>query len=229
MADVPSTGTQLSTLVRLTLKRMMRGRAVWVCLIIALSPVLLGIALRTNSKASEIITGIEILVMAVVSPVLVSSSIGDEIEDRTVTYLWSRPLPRWTMIVGKLLALAPITMVIIIIGWNIAMLLGTQALAPPRTTAGFAIGALAVSTMTVGVATLVPRFGIALSIGYILVLDFGIGLMPAALREISVTYQVSRLLGVDENAAVAQPAITIMVIAGIWLAIGLWRIRKLEA
>src|SRR5262252_2065540 len=103
MSEVPSAGSQLLALIRLTWKRATRGAAMWVCLFISLAPVLVGAALRTRSQAFLVVALAELTTLTLIAPVLVSGSIGDEIDDRTATYLWSRPLPRWVMLIAKLL------------------------------------------------------------------------------------------------------------------------------
>jgi ABC-type transport system involved in multi-copper enzyme maturation permease subunit len=231
MSDVPSAGTQLAALIRVTWKRLFRGRALWVCLIIALAPMLLGMALVGKQDAADALAAVELVAMTLLSPVLVSASIGSEIEDRTTTYLWSRPLPRWVMVVGKLLALAPIVMILVAAGWMLAILAATHALPPPRATAAFAVGGAGISAVAAGIATLVPRFGMSLSIVYIVVIDSAVGLIPASLQVISLTRQVRLLAGLEVfgEQAVVKPLITLALIAGVWLTIGLWRVRRLEA
>ena len=44
------------------------------------------------------------LLLTVIPPILVASSIADEIDDKTSAYLWSRALPRWSIVLGKFLA-----------------------------------------------------------------------------------------------------------------------------
>jgi len=232
MNEVPSSSAQVLALMRLTWTRAFRGKALFVCFFIALAPILIGFALRTRHEAGDAVAAAELIAMTLLSPVFVSASIGDEIEDRTSTYLWSRPLGRWVTIVGKLLALAPIAMILVVIGYNLAMLLGTQGFPPVRSTLAFAAGAATVSTMSAGIATLVPRFGMALAIAYIVLFDTGIGLIPASLQTISVTHQVRLLSGLaplGEGSAIVGPLVMMVILGAVWLAIGLWRVRRLES
>src|SRR5262249_49123726 len=113
-----------------------------------------------------------------------------------------------------------------------AMLIGTQAAPPVRSTLAFAGGAVAISAMTAGIATLVPRHGMALSIVYIVLLDSTIGAIPASLRAISITHQIRVLSGLSslgDEFAIVEPVVAMAILAGIWLAIGLWRVRRLES
>src|SRR5689334_18632971 len=114
---VPSTASALLTLMRVTLRRFMRGRAIWVVLVIALLPTLLAAAHPGRAGVMDAISVVEIIVMALLPAVFVASSIGEEIEDRTTTYLWSRPIARSAVVFGKLLALAPIAAALVAGGW----------------------------------------------------------------------------------------------------------------
>jgi ABC-type transport system involved in multi-copper enzyme maturation permease subunit len=230
MADrgVPATGSVLSTLVGVTLRRLLRGRALWVILLIALLPVLLAGALNGKSEVRDMIAALELVVMVLLPCVFVASAIGEEIEDRTTTYLWSRPLARWTLVVGKLLALAPISAVLVTGSWLLAMQAGSAPVSLQPAIA-FAAGTCAVSVVAAGIALLVPKHGMAVSIAYLVIIDLVVGGIPASLQAISITRQVRLLAGIESAPSLVTPAITTVVIAAVWLAIGLWRLRRLES
>jgi hypothetical protein len=69
----------------------------------------------------------------------------------------------------------------------------------------------------------------ALSIIYLVVVDPTMGAIPASIRDISVTKQVWLLSGLEGTNGIVTPAITLLAIAAVWLAIGLARIRRLES
>jgi ABC-type transport system involved in multi-copper enzyme maturation permease subunit len=230
----------IGVIAQLTLARLRRGRALWAALIIALLPAAAAIVFRgqvhSERDRAEMISGLyvpQLLVLAVIPAMFVASSIGEEIEDRTITYLWSRPLARWHVIAGKLVALAPVAVAITVVGWLLAVQLGLGSVAPVRTLVGLGAAALAISMVSAGIATVAPKHGMALTIIYMLLFDLPIGEIPASLQILSVTHQARmiagiRTLGVEPGSPVG-PAITMAVIGSIWLAVGLWRIRRLEA
>lgn len=226
---VPSTVSVLLTLVRVTLRRFMRGRALWVVLVIALLPTLVAVAHAGRSNAVDAIAIVELVVMALLPAVFVASAIGEEIEDRTTTYLWSRPIARWTFVLGKLLALAPIAAALVAGGWLLAGNIAAGSSPPLQSTLAFAAGGIAVSAVAAGVALLVPKHGMALSIIYLVVFDTVIGGIPASLQTISVTRQVRLLADIEHAPSLAEPAIALAVIAAVWLAVGLVRLRRLES
>lgn len=226
--EVPSTLSAMLTLMGVTLRRFERGRAVWVLAVIALLPALMAALLAGRVGAVTAISTLELIVMALLPSVLVASSIGEEIEDRTTTYLWSRPIARWAVIAGKLLALTPIAVLLVCLGWEAAAHIATTESIPFRHTVAYGAGTVAISLIAAGIALLVPRQGMALSIAYLVIVDLIIGEIPASLQNISVSHQVRVLRDVSETHLV-QPAITLAVIAAVWLAIGLLRLRRLES
>jgi ABC-2 type transport system permease protein len=231
----------IGTIARLTLKRLFRGQAVWVALGIAVLPVIVAAVLRQavhdpleRATFALDLYVVEMFVLSVVPAMFVASSIGEEIEDRTITYLWSRPLPRWHVTAGKLAALAPVAMIVSLLGWLAAMKVGTEAVAPKWTLVGIAAAAVAISLVAAGIATLAPKHGMALTIIYFLLFDLPIGEIPASLQTLSITHQARLIAGIAEHGVRNMPdrltpAITMAVLALIWFSLGLWKIRRTEA
>jgi ABC-type transport system involved in multi-copper enzyme maturation permease subunit len=226
---VPSTMSVLLTLIGVTWRRLFRGRALWILAFIAAGPAFLASLMRGNTSMFKDVATVVLLVMALLPSVFVASSIGEEIEDRTTTYLWSRPLPRWAVIVGKLLALAPLAAAMVAGSWVLAIVFAPGMVVDPvRTTLAFAAGAIAISVVAAGIALLVPRHGMALSIVYLVIIDMIIGVIPASLQTLSVTRQVRVLVGIEDATSLVEPAITMIIIAAVWLGVGLIRLRRLE-
>ena len=225
---VPPTSAMIGTLVGVTLKRLTRGKALWIAAGLAALPVVFAVVFQAAARPpspSELLAP-TMLLFAVLPALLVGASVGEEIEDRTSTYLWSRPIARWAVLAGKLLALTPIVAALIAGGWAIAGALATGA-PPVAAILGVAAGAVATSLVVAGIAVVVPRHGMALTIAYMLV-DLFIGGLPFSVQQISITYQTRTLAGVDGAPAIAGPLIGLAVIAGVWTAIGLRRIRRIE-
>ena len=222
--QVPSTASALFTLAGVTWKRLLRGRALWVALVIACLPILMGSATRDDDP----VVALSFLVMCVLPAVFVASALGEEIEERTSTYLWSRPLPRWTLLIGKLIALAPIASALIAGSWFVAMQSATGTAPDGRTTAAFAVGGLAVSAVSAALGARVPRHGTAVSIAYFIIVDLPVGAIPAAVQELSITRQV-RLLANFENGSISTALIAMAVIVVGSLATALRRVNKLES
>src|SRR5262245_38875832 len=227
--QVPSTAYVLMTLMGVAWKRLMRSRSWWVVLGIALAPMLFALGLKGRGAVREAVGATELFVMALLPSVFVGASVGEEIEDRTSTYLWSRPIARWTVIVGKLMGLAPLAAAIVAVDWWLSIRVGTGAAPSLQSTLAFASGAVAVSAIAAGIALLVPKHGMALSIVYLVLIDMIIGAIPASLQTISITRQVRLLADIEHAPSLVAPAITMLLVACLWLVIGLLRLRRLES
>ena len=230
--SVPSGLATTWTMASLTLLRLTRGRALGVSLVIAALPVAYAAAMRAVDRrgVSQELFAFEVLVLVVLAPMLVGASIGEEIEDRTTTYLWSRPVPRWTILAGKLAALAPVAMLAIAGSWVAASVAAWGELPGVRTTAALAAGTLVVSLAAMGISALGPRHGTALTISYLLFFDLPLGVLPATIQRISISFQVRALSGGWPGEGSALGAmIALAVIAAIWTTVGALRIRRLEA
>jgi len=229
-ATVPAARTMIMTLAGVTLTRLGRGKALWIAAVFSALPLIYAVLAHSGRFRFEASTqfGISSLLLAVLPAMFVGASVGEEIEDRTSTYLWSRPIARWVVLAGKLLALTPIVVVLLVGGWYLEARLASNAGPPVASIIALAAGTIASSLAVAGIAVVVPKHGTALTIAYMLV-DLFIGAMPFSMRALSMTYQVRTMAGMgDEPQAYVAPAIAMAVLAGIWLAIGVVRIRRLE-
>lgn len=229
-ARLPSYLATTVTLAALTWTRLMRGRALWVGILIALLPVMFSVAMRIFQEPGGELFTIEVLVLAVLGPMFVGSSIGEEIEERTTTYLWSRPIPRWIILGGKLAALAPLAALIVVASWVISSRVAWDVWPPLQSCGALAAGAFVISFVSAGIATLAPRHGMALAIVYMLFFDFPVGILPATVQELSIGHQVRTLAGASPTeTGVGSAALALAIISGVWILVAAVRVRRLEA
>jgi ABC-type transport system involved in multi-copper enzyme maturation permease subunit len=227
---VPTAGAVLGSLARVTWKRTLRRKTLWVAAAISLLPTVFVVSVHSHTVISEVddVFNVAKVLLAILPPLFVAAAIGEEIEDRTATYLWSRPLGRWTVVIGKLLALSPLVIAYVCASWLLPAVLILHYDAALVPTLALAAGALAAAMVSAGIASIVPRYGMSLTIVYVLA-DLTIGALPTSVAKVSFTYHVGVLVsrhaeGVDK----IESAIGLAVIAGLWLAAGLRRIRRLE-
>jgi ABC-type transport system involved in multi-copper enzyme maturation permease subunit len=232
-SSIPGTLSTVLTLAGVTLRRLRRGKAMWIGLGIAALPVVNATIVDANQQRfraspSEMFVA-SLVLLALLPAMFIGASIGEEIEERTSTYLWSRPIVRWGVIAGKLCALAPIVLVLIVGGWFAVHEIWAGGAPTPLSIVALGAGCLAASLAAAGIATIVPRHGMSFTIAYMLI-DLFIGALPFSLRELSITYQTALLsqLG-DAPPELAAPAITLLVLSAIWSAIAYVRIQRLEA
>jgi hypothetical protein len=218
-------------LARLTWTRILRGRALWVSAILAALPCLYGLLMRLKGDfVGEELFAFETLGLSILTPMFVAASLGDEIDDRTHTYLWSRPVPRWSIIAGKLLALVPLVIAVICASWLVAATLAWKVAPPIETFFALAMGVVATALLSSALATLAPKHGMALAICYMLFVDGPVGLMPATLREVSILQQIRTLSGLwPDDGTFGKGIVGIAIIATVFALVALARIRRMEA
>jgi len=232
MTPLPATAwSTVRTLAGVTLKRLGRGKALWIGAMIAALPVVYAAIVHA---AQRLVSPDDLFIflrplLALLPAMFVAASIGEEIEDRTSTYLWSRAIERWAVLAGKLCALAPIVIALIVGAWLLSTEILTRAAPTVVSCVALAAGALVASLTAAGIATAVPRHGMALTIGYMLVDNF-VGVLPISLRTISITHQTRVLAHLEGGPfVVATPVIALAAIAVVWGTIGFVRIRRLES
>lgn len=221
-------------IARVTLKRTSRGVGLWVVLAMSLIPELAGLVVLDGSLAHwDTLFGYWILLRSIVVPVLLASAISEEIEDLTMTYLWSRPLPRWSIIAGKMTALVPVAWV----GLALALVLpfytlaGGDAGAHPemlgRGLVAVLFGTLGAAAATAGLSLLVPRFATMLSIGYLLFIDVAIGRIGTSIGHLSVSSNTAQIAGVVPGSMPTAIGWMLGIVAA-WLLVAVWRVRRIE-
>lgn len=231
----PVGGGRASLLVaRVALWRLLRGRTVWLALLIAAVPVLLGALLgaRGARDAWDDTFHLLVIFLVVVPPLVIGAAIAEEIEERTYTHVWSRPVPRWSLVTGVVLAgwppltalfAAAATAVFVLTGGGDPILLA-------RGVGGGALGLFATGLASAGIAALAPGLAQRLTYGYLFV-DLVIGTLPLTLRNLSVTFHVRSLAGLAERGvppATVGDAVWCLAIGATWLAVGLLRVRRAE-
>jgi hypothetical protein len=220
-------GASILAIARLTAWRFVHGRMPWVGLVVAALPVAFAAALRGHASYATRSFEIEELLLVVLPAIAVAASITSDLDDRAVTYLWSRPLARWTLMVGKLVVLAPFVVALVVASWIAATAIGAGELASGATIGALAAGALGATMISAGLAIVAPRYGMVLAIVYMLC-DSVVGEIPAHVQLVSITHDVAELAGVTGSSPPVA-AIGLVVVSTAWLAHGLRKIGRLEA
>lgn len=195
----------VTAIAALTLKRFLRSKAIYVAGamgLLTLIPLLISKSQVDNPARhwSDFLQSAA-LVQLLVTAMLTAPIIAEEIEDKTYAYLWARPIPRWTVFAGKLLVGASIAALIMLLAVAIgnSMIVGMSP-ELPQTVFAIVLGVFVTGSIAACFGTLLPKHPLAVSLGYFMVLDFGIGAMPFALARLSVMHNVIALSGVGEHA-----------------------------
>jgi ABC-type transport system involved in multi-copper enzyme maturation permease subunit len=163
-------------------------------------------------------------------------AVGEEIESKTYTYLWSRPMNRWSLVVGNFLAIAPLvaaafalsTLVVYLVSLGGDAAVGPMDLA--RSMAAAALAVCAAGAMALGAGSLFPRRPLAFVLAYVS-LEVLQNFVPA-LRQISIAHHAYGLagltgLGFDVGTPV-EGLIGLSVLLAVWMGVAVWRVETTE-
>ncbi len=217
-------------IARVTFRRTLRQRTVWGAAIVAALPLVLAVIFNAIARhhTRSVFEAAE-ATAAVLIGLMVAGSVGEELEERTMTYLWSRPMPRWALLTGKLAALVPMTIALGAGGAWLAMSVGATADdAPGRMALAIAAGLTARAAIATAFATLVPRQALALTIAYLFFIDLPLAIVPARLQVVSIVFHEHELATRGMGESVTTALIGLGAITAVWLGVALWRIRRLE-
>ncbi len=124
-----ASGAALALVYRLVLRQLAsRGRIIGLALLATIAPIS-GFALGQSSTADledavQLVAGVGLaLVVPIVSLVFGGAAIGDLRDDKTLVYLWLRPMDRWPIVVGAAAAAATIAAPIVITSTALAAVL----------------------------------------------------------------------------------------------------------
>ena len=143
-----------------------------------------------------------------------SSLLGSELENKTLTYLLTRPISRWRLIAGKYLAivlvLVPPTLVSLCVSWFLLGRPGEDLLA--GLLVGTAGGLLAYNAIFVLLGFIAPRRAMVLALVYGVVFEFVFSFVPAMVNELTVTYYLRSF--VVEFVQIEMPDVLARIVGG---------------
>jgi ABC-2 type transport system permease protein len=214
-----------------------RGRLIGLSLLALVAPVsgwAVGSADASLDDAVNLVAGIGLgLVLPIVSLVFGGAAIGDLREDKTLVYLWLRPMDRWPIVTGAALAAmtltAPITLIAIV---ATAVLTGAGNGIVAGTLLATMVGLVAYVCVFTLFGVWLKRF-IVWGLAYVLIWEgfiaqAGAGVARVALRKYTRSILVDRT-GADLDLAdfsLATGVIVPLVVAVVALAIAAWRLAR---
>jgi ABC-2 type transport system permease protein len=194
------------------------------------------------------------VIVPLVALVLAGGVVAEEIDDRTITYLFTRPVPRASILLGRWFAAAvPIVILIGLSSWAVIQLLGTAGSAE-RTAEwlpeGFA--ARLVVTVMMGAAVYSAIFAAAgalfrhpiiVGLAYTFVIEVFLGNLPGSNQKATIAYYLKSFLFARDRDLIGElrealfsvelvsaPAAvrTLFLILVAVLALGAWRFTRRE-
>lgn len=219
---------------RLAWLRLLRGRTLYVTAVLALVPIALAVLARGEPKKAGWEAALEAVLRFVVplgAAIHVSGAVGEELEQKTYTYLWSRPIPRSSVIAGRLLVMAPLLFGLAalstVVSYLIAMNAHTRAEDLLSGLVAAAASALGCSLFAVGGGALFPRQPMLFTMGVFLTVEQFLFAIPAA-KHLSIVSHTRVIAGLDPDTSQPVAVIGLGVLSAAWLAVGLYRNATVE-
>jgi ABC-2 type transport system permease protein len=231
-----------------TARGLVARRRFALLLLLALLPVAIGLLARLAADPGDAevwtLRTIELLVVRAVLPlvalILGTTALGAELEDGTAIHILTRPVARWRIIAGKLLAAAPIAIALaagstlvtgLVIGGESGTLPITMALA-----AGVAVGGLLYTLVFLALSVVTTRALIA-GLVYVVLWEGVLAGLFEGTQVLSIREYVLSIAGaLDSSGQVANEALldpsvaivaTVAVVAAAW-TVATWRLARLE-
>jgi ABC-2 type transport system permease protein len=238
----------IRAIAAVTGRALVARRRFTLLLVLALLPVGIGLLARIAADADDAevwtLRTVELLVVRAVLPlvalILGTTALGAELEDGTAIHLLTRPVARWRIVAGKLLAAAPIAIGLgagsalltgVVIGGESGTLPITLAL-----TVGVAVGALLYTLAFLALSVLTSRALIA-GLVYVILWEGVLAGLFEGTQVLSIREYVLSIAGaLDPSGRVAREALldpaaavvaTVAVLVAAWL-VATWRLSRLE-
>lgn len=242
---------------RTQLARVWWSRRALACAALAAIPPLLAWAVAAFGETSgaEIATHLGgLLLLQVVVPLLAlvagAAVVTEEIEDRTITYLFARPIPRAAVLLGRWLATLVFVAALLAAATLLTVLLAARSVAPgPPVDSGVLLPLLAATVLGGAVysaifaaAGVFVRHPMIVGLGYAFAIEGFLANLPGRNQALTVQYHLRSVVastGSDAWRRVdgfdvarldgAVPALaTLALVLVVFLAAGSWRITRRE-
>ena len=229
-------------LVTITLRALLnRRRTVLLALLGALLVAIVGLyvlsdpppeqALEvTRNLLSDLAIGVLLPLVAVI---VGTSAIGSELDDGTIVYLLARPVPRWRIVLVKLLVAWLVVTILVAPATLVAGLIGQD---DPALAVGFAaaavVGALEYTAVFVALSLITSR-ALIVGLAYVVIWEGVVAGLFAGTRMISVRQHVlavAETLGGGNAAGIADLALEVAIggLAIVTIGAAILAMRRLE-
>ena len=231
-----------ATLVSLTLRALLNRRRTLLLVGLGLLLVaIIGLFRLTDPEPSQALdftlTLLSDLAIGVLLPIVAvivgTAAIGSELDDGTIVYLLARPVPRWRIVLAKLLVSWAVVSLLVAPATLIAGLIGQD---DPALAVGFAVaavvGALEYTAIFVALSLVTSR-ALIVGLAYVVVWEGVVAGLFAGTRPLSVRQHVlavAEALGGAEAADIASVALDVAVVAIVVIVVAatILAVRRLQ-
>jgi ABC-2 type transport system permease protein len=138
----------IMAIATVTLRALIGRRRTLLMLLVAGAPVLLGLIIRADGpRPRALVPALEGLIITTILPLIAlifgTAALGSELDDGTAVHVLTKPIPRWTIIVPKLVVAAGLTALLVVPSTLLAgILIGGTGSHELGVTFAFALAAL---------------------------------------------------------------------------------------
>lgn len=225
----------------MSVQRASRSRLLRVTLAVLTLPVLTTLAgVLSGRNGSAFFETVLELYLRYLAPLVLafyaSQSVAEEVQGRTITYLWSRPIPRWALPLGKYLGTVLITATLLSLSlvacYLVAMIPAGSALFSELPLLALGLVSVVVATLyfaavAAAFGALIASFPFAVMLIYVLAIDIAMSFVPGMIKVLSMTVHLRVIAGLyrpQTGVFSADPQLTagismpvVIVVAALWL------------
>jgi ABC-type transport system involved in multi-copper enzyme maturation permease subunit len=228
-------------IAKMSLRRARRGKLLRVVAVLLLLPpatVLIGVLSgRSGGQMFEFALELFLRYLAPLALALgASASVAEEAQAKTITYLFTRPMPRWALPFGKFLSTAAANSVLLLISlvicFGVAMIGGPQGVLDRLALLGSGMFALVLAALYFGAmanafGAMVTNSPFAVMLIYLLAIDVSMAFVPR-MKVISMCTHLLATVGLyrPSTGLLADPRITptvativLLCVTTAWVAI----------
>lgn len=199
----------MSALIQLSLHQLAGRRRIAIIVLLAMLPVLISALVTAFAHEANPNEFVEFLVdgmivaaiLPIVTMALATAAFGNELEDRTLSYLVLKPISRWTIVLPKLVAVIGISAPLIVISAVVATLIGTEGDARTAAAVGVAVllGVLAYSAIFTWTGLVTSR-ALGFALVYVFLWEGLLSSFLSGIRFLSVRgYTIAIMYGIDKD------------------------------
>ena len=238
----------MGPVLRLSLRQLAGVRRLLIVSLLTLLPVALALAIRfgagDDAETDDVITGvIDAILVAGILPLvtmaLATASFGNELEDKTLSYIMLKPVPRWKIALPKLIAPILVAGPLVVVSGAAAAYIGLDSGFKTPLAVGVAllVGVVAYSAVFTWAGLITTR-ALSFAIVYVFLWEGVVSTFISGVRYLSVRgYTLAVMHGLDETGlesisdrVIEFPAAIggAVLVSAVFFWLTIWRLRKMD-
>ena len=238
----------MGPVLRLSLRQLAGVRRLLIVSLLTLLPVALALAIRfgagDDAETDDVITGvIDAILVAGILPLvtmaLATASFGNELEDKTLSYIMLKPVPRWKIALPKLIAPVLVAGPLVVVSGAAAAYIGLDSGFKTPLAVGVAllVGVVAYSAVFTWAGLITTR-ALSFAIVYVFLWEGVVSTFISGVRYLSVRgYTLAVMHGLDETGlesisdrVIEFPAAIggALLVSAVFFWLTIWRLRKMD-